>query len=344
MESPPLVSVCVPTYNYARFLPDCIESVLEQSISDWELIICDDASVDDTENVVRRYAAHDPRIRYLRNTQRLGMNGNLKHAADCGTAKYLKILCADDWIAPNCLAVLCALMESYPSAAIATCAEIHTNAIGEAQRVQFLFGEPVTFIAGDEMLDRISRGEGGGGNSSFVIRAAAYHRVGGYDARRPYAGDYDLLARLCAVGDYVHTDQPLFYGRSQPDSSSARNPKLLLDVRDWYDVPATVFEPRHLGDRNWRRFTRRRRELTARYLLNILLEHCRGNHAYAQELRKIILAKGSLMLGIPWLVVHVPRRLYNRITGADKPLSRPVEAWMGTPSSLRLRRDRDRDA
>ena len=48
----PLVSVCVPTYNYGRFLPDCIESVQKQTFSDWELLITDDCSTDRTEEVV----------------------------------------------------------------------------------------------------------------------------------------------------------------------------------------------------------------------------------------------------------------------------------------------------
>src|SRR5438045_4978983 len=84
----PLVSVCVPTYNYARFLPDCIESVLAQTLTGWELIICDDCSTDDSAEVVRRYADRDPRIRYVRNETRLGMNGNIKHATDLGRGRY----------------------------------------------------------------------------------------------------------------------------------------------------------------------------------------------------------------------------------------------------------------
>ncbi len=77
----PLVSVCVPTYNYGRFLPDCIESVLEQTLDDWELVLCDDCSTDDTEEVVRSYVERDSRVRYVRNERRLGMNGNLKRTA-----------------------------------------------------------------------------------------------------------------------------------------------------------------------------------------------------------------------------------------------------------------------
>src|ERR1700752_2051267 len=90
LMSAPRVSVCVPTFNYARFLPDCIESVLQQTMTDWELVITDDCSTDGTDVIVDRYAKADPRIRYIRNEQRLGMSSNLKRACDLGRGEYLK--------------------------------------------------------------------------------------------------------------------------------------------------------------------------------------------------------------------------------------------------------------
>jgi len=110
----PRVSVCVPTFNYARFLPDCIESVLQQTMADWELVITDDCSTDGTDTIVERYAKADPRVRYIRNEQRLGMSANLKRACDLGRGEYLKVLCSDDWLAPRCLEVLSALWISIP--------------------------------------------------------------------------------------------------------------------------------------------------------------------------------------------------------------------------------------
>src|SRR6266404_5055686 len=101
-----LISICVPTYNYARFLPDCIESIQQQTFSDWELLITDDCSDDSTPELVRRYAQSEPRIRYIVNEARLGMNANLQHAAHFAKGRYIKILCADDWLEPKYLEVL----------------------------------------------------------------------------------------------------------------------------------------------------------------------------------------------------------------------------------------------
>ncbi|GEM_PF-2711820 len=331
MEPTPLVSVCVPTYNYGRFLRDCIESVRAQTLSDWELIICDDGSTDETPELVKSYAALDSRIRYIRNEQRLGMNKNLKRAADAGCGQYLKILCADDWLAPRCLEVLSGLLEIYPNVVLATSAEVHTDQYGAPLQVQCLFGEPLSVIQGEAMLDRMAKGSGFGGNSSFMIRASAYQQIGGYDGTILYAGDYHLAARLCRIGDYLHTDEPLFYGRNQPDSSSAQDTRKLLDVIDWFDIPEKIFRPRHFGNQEWRRYKKRVASLTAQYSLNMLLEYARGHRQYASALGKIVMEKGDFWLGIPFLALHIPQRLFNRLTGRNRPRSLPPETWMGAP-------------
>jgi GT2 family glycosyltransferase len=96
---------------------------------------------------------------------------------------------------------------------------------------------PVSVIPGEEMLDRMARGNGFGGNSSFLIRASAYHRVGGHDPEVRYAGDYELAARLCRAGEYVHIDEPLFYGRMHPANSSTVDTRKCLDTVDWFEIP-----------------------------------------------------------------------------------------------------------
>jgi glycosyltransferase involved in cell wall biosynthesis len=331
----PLISVCVPSYNYGRFLRDCIESVQAQTLTDWELIVCDDCSTDATEEIVRHYARDDARIRYFKNKQRLGMNGNIKRVAELGRGRYLKILCADDWLTPNCLAVFARLLDEHQQAVLATSAEFLSNEAGEPLKVQFLFGQPVVVVRGEQMLDRMAGGEGFGGNSSFFMRASAYRQVGGYDQHRPYAADYDLAARLCRIGDYVHTDEPLFYGRLQPESSSSQDTKNLVDVVDFFEIPARIFQPRHFCNTEWRRYQRLTASRTAQYLVNWLLQHLRGNHAYARKLRGLLWKHGNFAFGIPWLAGHIPMRLYRLISGRRFPDSLKPPRNAGTPSAIR---------
>jgi glycosyltransferase involved in cell wall biosynthesis len=329
----PLVSVCVPTYNYARFLPDCIESVLQQTFSDWELVIADDCSDDGTADLVRRYARSEPRIRYTVNERRLGMNANLQCAANLGKGRYLKMLCADDWLAPSCLEVLFRLMEQNTRVVLATCAEIHTDEVGRPLQQQFFFGKPLSIISGSAMLDRMARIQGFGGNSSFFVRQSAYQQVGGYDPMVLYAGDWELGARLCRLGDYLHTDEPLFYGRSHPTSSSANDPKKLLDVIDHFVIPERAFRPRRFLNREWRRYRRANMFITARSLINALIQYGRGNRDYAFNVLRLVIKHGNLPLGLLYLPIHAFSRLYNyAISRPSYGDCLPPKPGMGTPS------------
>lgn len=97
----PVVSVITPTYNHEGFIADCIESVLRQTRREWEMIIIDDGSSDDTAKIVRRY--NDPRITYIRKEHRgieyLGENYN--HALEMSKGEYILILEGDDFIPPR---------------------------------------------------------------------------------------------------------------------------------------------------------------------------------------------------------------------------------------------------
>src|SRR5262249_13352240 len=211
-----------------------------------------------------------------------------------------------------------------------TSAEVNTDQHGTPLQVQFLFGEPVSIIQGETMLDRMANGAGFGGNSSFMIRASAYQKVGGYDEAILYAGDYHLAARLCRIGDYLHTDEPLFYGRNQPQSSSSQDTRKLLDVIDWFEIPEKIFRPRQIGNKEWRRYQKRMAALTARYSFNLMLEYARGHSYYAAALRKILTEKGNFWSGIPFLVLHIPHRMMNYLTGRNRPRSMPPEKIDGS--------------
>lgn len=336
----PTVSVCVPTYNYGRFLTDCIESILQQDFTDFELVITDDNSTDGTAELVGRFAAEDPRIRYIQNERRLGMNANIKRAADLARGRYIKMLCADDWIAPRCLSRMVELMEEHPNAVLGTSACIAADEDGRATEVEFLYGKDVSLIPGDQMLEQMARGEGFGGNSSFFIRAEAYKNVGGYDGSIPYAADYHLAARLCQIGDYLHTDEPLFYGRRQAAASSLTDPAKLLDVPDWFTIPEKVFRPRPVGSRSWRRYQQLSGLLTARFITQLGLEYARGHRVYAGALQKVLSREGNFVVGVPLIPLHIALRVARRVTGTHRPATRPAEPWMGPPPHTTLEKNR----
>lgn len=329
----PLVSVCVPTYNYGRFIGRCIESIQAQTYTNWELLIADDCSTDETARIVQEAARADPRIRYFNDGVRRGMNGNIKYVTELGKGKYLKPLCSDDWLGPRYLERLVALMEAHPTAGVATSATVTTDEHENPLITEFIFENEHPLIPGGEMMRRMVRGEGFGGHSAFLLRTEAYERVGGYDDTLVYAADYDLGARLCLDGDYIHVDEPLFFGRIHGATSSSVNPAKLLDVQDAFAIPRKIFQPRRPFSKNWRRYQNLTARLTARYLLTAAVAWAGGRRPYATALWSLVRQKGNLAVGVPYLAYEIPSRALRRARGAKPYPTRPApppEAWRGS--------------
>lgn len=111
--APPAVSVIVACHNYGHFLADALESVRAQSTPDWECIVVDDGSTDDTRDVSDRFISIDPRFRYLHQP-----NQGLSAARNAGlgvcTGSYVQLLDADDMLEPGKLAAQVAYLEQHP--------------------------------------------------------------------------------------------------------------------------------------------------------------------------------------------------------------------------------------
>lgn len=199
----PKVSVCIPTYRGAATIAAAIESVLAQSFSDFELVVIDDGSPDDTQSIVERF--EDARLRYLRNPQNLGPEGNWNRCLKEAKGEYFKLLPHDDLLKPDCLLrqvdvlnddtdqkialVFCRrdilspsgkilMQRGYPganegqinaSAAIRACVRRGTNLIGEPGAVMF--------------------------------RKELAEKVGGFNSTNPYVIDLDYWFRLLFHGD-----------------------------------------------------------------------------------------------------------------------------------------------
>src|ERR1035438_2590454 len=119
----PKISVLIRTYNYARYLPEAIETILEQDFEDFELLISDDYSDDNSAEVITRYAAKDRRIRFQIHPARLGMVQNWNWCLSEARGEYIKFVFGDDKLASRqTLTKLLGLMEGNPLTALAACA------------------------------------------------------------------------------------------------------------------------------------------------------------------------------------------------------------------------------
>ena len=103
IQTPPKVSIGLPVYNGERYLAETIQSLRDQVFSDFEIIICDNASTDGTVEICRRYLSLDKRIRYYRNSKNLGAAFNFNRTFKLASGKYFKWAAHDDLLAPDFL-------------------------------------------------------------------------------------------------------------------------------------------------------------------------------------------------------------------------------------------------
>ena len=114
----PRVSILLPSYNHAAFLPECIRSIQAQTFSDWELIAIDDGSKDDSVAILNELAALDPRIQVDVNPENLGTYGTEQKALERSKGSFVAIMNSDDLWHPEKLATQITLLEKHPECSL----------------------------------------------------------------------------------------------------------------------------------------------------------------------------------------------------------------------------------
>jgi glycosyltransferase involved in cell wall biosynthesis len=120
IDCQPLVSVVTPVYNGEKYLAECIESVLAQTYQNWEYVIVNNCSTDRSLEMAQSYAQKDARIRIRNNREFVGReaNENIAFRQISPASKYCKMVHADDWLFPECLAQMVAVAETNPTVGI----------------------------------------------------------------------------------------------------------------------------------------------------------------------------------------------------------------------------------
>lgn len=145
----PRLSLIMSTYNDGPYLPEAIESLLSQTYSDFEFIIIDDAAQDDTPQILARYAAHDPRLRIIRNERNLGLTLSLNRGLEVAGGDYIGRMDADDIaIPPTRLADQVAFLDQHPEIGMLSGDMVYINPEGEL----LLEGRPIYGPTADHEL------------------------------------------------------------------------------------------------------------------------------------------------------------------------------------------------
>ena len=214
----PKVTVYIPAHNYGRFLDAAIQSVLKQTMEDWELIVIDDGSTDDTSEILAPYEAH-PKIRILEQKNRsLNFTNNI--ALRIARGEYLMRLDADDFLDENILLVLSHVLDTKPGVGLVYPDYYHVDEDGEIVEIvrRQKIGEEV------DLLDLPAHG------ACTMIRKQVLLEIGGYFEEFNRQDGYGMWLKFIERHHPYNVNLPLFYYRQHGESLS-KSRGLLMEAR-----------------------------------------------------------------------------------------------------------------
>jgi glycosyltransferase involved in cell wall biosynthesis len=209
----------MPVFQGANYIRDALDSILAQTYGDFELLISDNASTDDTQDIVRSYAARDRRIRYHRNKENIGAAKNLNRVFHLASGEYFRWAAHDDMMAPECLAKCVEVLDRDRDVVLC---QARAKVIDERGRVIEEYTPPRAMrtdspMTPDRFLDLMSVS-----HRCYevfgVIRASALRRTslhGSYPI-----SDRVLLMRLALFGRFHELPECLFFPRWHAAQSS----------------------------------------------------------------------------------------------------------------------------
>jgi len=194
----PQVSIHMCTYNRAHFIPQAIDSVLSQTFQDWELLILDDQSTDNSEEVISQYK--DSRIRYIKNPENLGITKNRNKALSLSTGKYVAVLDSDDYWTDNTkLAKQVDFLNSHPDYTLVGTNMTIINENG-------LVIKKVNYPTHNFVLKNLLLLKNFFCHSTVLYRKQVVLDLGSYDESLPIWEDYDLWLKIGLKHKFANLD------------------------------------------------------------------------------------------------------------------------------------------
>lgn len=189
------VSVVMAVHNGSPYVAQALESILTQNGVEFEFIVLDDASTDSTPDILRHYAAQDPRLILLHQPQQQGLTRSLNAAIAHAKGPYIARQDADDISLAGRLQQQAAYLDAHPKVVLVGGAVRLIDATGQPIGQQQRAAPPAVVAFGLHFFNYI------GGHSGVMFRREAFQQVGGYDPYFRFSQDYDLWARMLSVGE-----------------------------------------------------------------------------------------------------------------------------------------------
>jgi glycosyltransferase involved in cell wall biosynthesis len=247
----PTVSVIVPNYNHARYLRQRIESVLGQTYQDFEVILLDDCSTDDSRSVLSEYAK-DPRVRIEFNETNSGSTfKQWNKGVRLASGEYIWIAESDDYADAHLLERLVPLLDAEPTAVLAYCRSWRILADGQISGFLDSYHADLhpqrwtgDFWADgrEECQNYLVQRNTISNASAVVFRREVYVRVGGADESLVLCGDWKLWAAMALTGRIAYLGEPLNYFRFHDMSVRAESQRLGVGPAEYIEVIRWIFQ------------------------------------------------------------------------------------------------------
>jgi glycosyltransferase involved in cell wall biosynthesis len=253
----PKVSIILPSYNYARYLDERIQSLLNQTYTDFELVIVDDASTDNSVEIIQQYEKSDPRVK----THLFSANSGLPYkrwndGAEMASGDYILFAGADDSCAPNMLERLVEKVKEHPSAGIAYCQslEIDSNGktIGSMKRSTDLLSKEKWatdyFETGKNECNYIVVQNTIPNASAVLIKKTIFHALGGFDENLKVGADWMLWSKILLASDIVFIADPLNYFRIHPITVRNLMKRQSPYIEEYYRIISSILNASEIGE------------------------------------------------------------------------------------------------
>ncbi len=221
-DNNPAISIIMSVYNNSSTVGKSMDSIIAQTFTDWEMIVCDDGSIDDSYIILNEYAKKDCRIKVIRNIKNRGLAYSLNHAISVSRSNILARQDADDYSAPNRLEVQYRFVMENPIYAIVGTGWYNIESTGMIKKA----------LAKEKPNARDLIPDGGFMHPTWMMRKDAVEKVGFYTVRKETmrSQDYHLMLKLYGAG-YIsyNIQEPLYYYTA--DSNTFKRSRNLKRVK-----------------------------------------------------------------------------------------------------------------
>lgn len=213
----PKVTLAMPVFNGSNYIRDALDSILAQTFTDFELVVCDNASTDETCAIVQEYAAKDPRIVLIRNPKNLGASANYNLGFEHGRGRYLKWCAHDDQLSANFLAECVKVLDASPDVALAFGS---TRGITPTNEITTPTGADTPSLDSDDPAMRFRQAIELAGTCFPIFGLFRRENLAKSTLHRPYYGsDRAVLAEAALMGKFVRVEDAIFYNREHEQRS-----------------------------------------------------------------------------------------------------------------------------